>query len=110
MTKMTTETEPLYSSLGDDPDLAEIVELFVDEMPERVSSILRLFDASDWDELRRIAHQLKGAAGSYGFDAISPEAMRLEGVLLRGATEEEIRDAVDDLVDLCRRARAGTPR
>jgi HPt (histidine-containing phosphotransfer) domain-containing protein len=110
MSNTTTETEPLYSSLGSDPDLAEIVDLFVEEMPDRVSALLRLLEASDWEELRRTAHQLKGAAGSYGFDAISPQAMRLEGVLLRGASEEEIRDAVDELVSFCRRARGGTPQ
>ncbi len=101
--------EPLYSSLGADPDLAEIVGLFVDEMPARVSALQDLLQAADWESLRRTAHQLKGAAGSYGFGPISPAAAVLETALRENAPEDEIRKSVDELVDLCSRARGGAP-
>ena len=66
----------VYSRLAGDPDLGEIVDLFVEEMPERVATLLDQLQAQDWEGLRRTAHQLKGAAGSYGFDMISPCAGR----------------------------------
>lgn len=102
-------TEPLYSSLGGDPDLGEIVELFVEEMPGRMATVLGHFESGNWEELRRTAHQLRGAAGSYGFDPISPWAARLEECILGGRSEEEIRRAVEDLVTVCSRARGGAP-
>ena len=102
-------TRPLYSKLGADPDLSDIVTMFVEEMPDRISKILNQLNASDWEGLRRSAHQLKGAAGSYGFDAISPSAARLEDSILESLPEQQICVAVDGLVEMCRRARSGSP-
>ncbi len=101
--------EPLYSILGSDPDLGGIVEMFVDEMPGRISTLLQQLEESNWEELRRTAHQLKGAAGSYGFDAISPCAAKLEDSVVNHEPEEQIRESVNALVALCRRTRAGAP-
>jgi histidine phosphotransfer protein HptB len=100
--------EPLYSTLGDDPDLSDLVVLFVEEMPDRVANILDLYKRSEWDELRRSAHQIKGAAGSYGFGAITPSAGKLEYAIRDHEPEENIRMAVEDLVTMCNRACAGT--
>jgi HPt (histidine-containing phosphotransfer) domain-containing protein len=109
MTDTPNKAEPLYSVLGGDPELAGIVELFVEEMPDRVETLIDRFDRCDWEGLRRAAHQLKGAAGSYGFEAISPLAGRLEDVLTAGAAPDEVRHALDDLVKLCGRASGGAP-
>ena len=106
----TTQTaEVIYSILGGDPDLGELVGMFVDEMPDRVSNIQTLLEARDWEELRRAAHQLKGAAGSYGFETISPFAARVEDAIREDEAEEEVYRAAVELCELCRRARAGTP-
>ena len=111
MTASNKPTELLYSPLADDPDLAEIVELFVQEMPQRSAKLAERLGASDWEGLRRLAHQLKGAAGSYGFAPISPLAARVEDNILQSRPEDEIRRAVEALVELCGRARAGaTPQ
>ena len=103
-------TEPLYSILADDPDLSEIVGMFVDEMPDRLANLLAQLESGNWEELRRAAHQLKGAAGSYGFDAISPSAARLEDILRNDSPEAEIQQATESLIALCRRATSGTPQ
>lgn len=102
-------TEPIYSNFGNDPDLGEIVELFVEEMPGRIQTLIEQCNSSDWEGLRRTAHQLKGAAGSYGFEEISPVAARLERFVGAEEPEEQIRVAVERLVDMCERARAGGP-
>ena len=52
----STDAEPVYSSLGADPELKEIVEMFVAEMPERVGKLLGQLDASDWEGLRRMCN------------------------------------------------------
>ena len=107
MTHTPAVARPLYSALGTDPDLREIVELFVEEMPDRTSSLLDRLQACDWEGLRRVTHQLKGAAGSYGFQPISSSAARLEDAIRKAQPEEEIRRFADELVDLCRRAVVG---
>lgn len=103
-----TQTTALYSSLASDPDLADIVALFVEEMPDRIATFLQHCESGDRESLRRAAHQLKGAAGSYGFDPISSVAGRLEGALRAGAAEERIHEGVTELVEMCRACRVGS--
>lgn len=109
MSTSVGNAEPLYSTLAEDPDLGGIVEMFVDEMPDRIGNLLAQLESGNWEELRRAAHQLKGAAGSYGFDDISPSAAGLEAALRGGDPEEEIQKAVASLVGLCQRATSGAP-
>ncbi len=109
MESTTGTGQVLYSTLAEDPDLAEIVEMFVDEMPDRVEKILNCFESEDWEGLRSASHQLKGAAGSYGFSTITPCAGVLEATVKQTKSEDEIRSAVEDLVSMCRNVRAGTP-
>ena len=99
-----------FSSLAADPDLAEIVEMFVEEMPGRIRGLQQQFVSNDWDELARLAHQLKGAAGSYGFDQITPYAARLERSVRNGLPMNEIRSAHEDLCEACARVRVGCPK
>jgi histidine phosphotransfer protein HptB len=112
MASTTCEQNPadcLYSTFGTDPDLCEIVELFVEEMPSRIQTLVEQCNSGDWEGLRRTAHQLKGAAGSYGFEDISPAAARLERFLGGREPEKVIRNTLQQLVDICSRVRAGGP-
>lgn len=99
-----------FSSLGDDPDLAEVVQDFVDEMPERVAVFENAFASGDLEALRRAAHQLKGAAGSYGFDQLTPYAASVEELVRDSASDEAIRASLDELSGVCQRLRGGAPR
>jgi len=99
-----------YSSLAADPDLGELVEMFVQEMPDRINALETQAQSRNWEQLTRTAHQLKGAAGSYGFHEITPFAARLESAAREGRQEEEILSSLDELLDLCRRVRSGVPR
>jgi HPt (histidine-containing phosphotransfer) domain-containing protein len=107
---MTRDESLIYSSFGGDPDLAELVEIFVSEIPERVSAIESALREDDFEAVRRLAHQLKGAAGSYGFDSLTPAAAAIESRAGGDASPEAIREAVRDLESLCRRLRPGVAR
>lgn len=109
MKESSTRVQPVYSKYGDDPDLSEIVEMFVDEMPDRLELLQRMFDTCDWAELERTAHQLKAATGSYGFDQLAPHAARLEAALCDGEPEAAIQESLNALVAICSRARSGGP-
>jgi HPt (histidine-containing phosphotransfer) domain-containing protein len=107
---MTLVTEELYySTLAKDADLAEIVAMFVDEMPLRLRDLQAQFGCANWDQLARLAHQLKGAAGSYGFDQITAFAASLEKAVRNGEPLSSVHAALEDLADACGRVRAGTP-
>jgi HPt (histidine-containing phosphotransfer) domain-containing protein len=98
-------SDALVSTLADDPDLGEIVRLYTAEMPDRIAALQAAFDSGDRVRLATLAHQLKGAAGSHGFHAITPYASTLEGLARSGATESELRPAFDALVEICSRVR-----
>ncbi len=99
----------VHSTLAADPDLNELVDMFVQEMPDKINVLETQARSCEWRELTRTAHQLKGAAGSYGFSAITPYAARLEAALKQGRQEEEILSSLKELLDLCRRVRFGVP-
>ena len=99
----------LFSSYGGDSEMAELVAMFVNEMPDRIEQLQRLLSATNWDELGRLAHQMKGACGSYGFEQMTPLAARLEQATRGGESVEAIRDSLQELSDALSRARAGAP-
>lgn len=106
----TREVPPaIYSSLAGDPLLADLVAEFVSEMPIRIARITRQFAAQDWPGLNRTAHQLKGAAGSYGFEEIAPYAHRIELLLAGDVDTKAVSEAVRELVVRCQRLTAGAP-
>ncbi|MFI4915954.1 MAG: Hpt domain-containing protein [Phycisphaerales bacterium JB060] len=78
--------EPLLSVYENDPEMAEIVACFVSEMPERRSELAMAVDRGDVTHAARIAHQLKGAVGGYGFESLGQIA---------AATEHAVRDLAD---------------
>jgi len=91
-----------------DPMLGELVDLFVQEMPDRINTLEAQATNRDWSQLARTAHQLKGSGGSYGFDEITPCAARLEAAARDAQQEETILLALDELLSLCRGVRSGT--
>ena len=99
------ERPPIYSTLADDPDMAELVEMFIDELPQRMAAADELAGRSDWDSLGRLAHQLKGAAGSYGFPVLTEAAAMLERACRITRQESEIREALRELTADCARVR-----
>ncbi|MBY0491113.1 MAG: response regulator [Gemmatimonadaceae bacterium] len=74
----TDEPDHLISDLADDPDLGPLAEAFAQVLPDRIEAIALQRQQSDSSGGRRLLHQLKGAAGSYGFPTISETAGALE--------------------------------
>lgn len=103
------EQPAVYSKLAADPVLTELIAEFVAELPARTSRLRRQLSDNDWPALARTAHQLKGAAGSYGFDAITPLASQLEQQISLGVEAKLVAETVQELVMLCQRASAAMP-
>jgi histidine phosphotransfer protein HptB len=102
------KAELYYSELARDLDLRELVTYFVSELPARLTAIERAAGDGDWLELGRLAHQLKGAGGSYGFPALAAAAASIEKAI-RGNQSAELTFAVAQLESVCGRIRSGVP-
>lgn len=99
---------PLRSQFADDPDMADLVGIFVTELPSRVEGVVTAYRSGDVESLRRIAHQLKGAAGGYGFPTVGDAAAKVEKALKTSTDPagqlSQMTEDVRALVDLCWRA------
>lgn len=89
-----------------DPDLQEIIPDFFAIRRKDLEKIDLLLQQGDYAGIGRIGHNLKGAGGGYGFDAISEIGQRLEQAADRCAVGEiglcasELADYIDR-VDVC---------
>ena len=93
---------PLYSTYSDDADMAELISRFVGSMAGKISELRSAGSLPDLPLLNRLAHQLKGAAGGYGFSSVSQAAGWLEQALLNNAPYESRLDA---LIQICQRVK-----
>ena len=94
---------PLVSELAADPDMIDLLDSFVKSLETQSAKLEEAREAKDRESIRRVAHQLKGAGGSYGFPTITTAAARLERCAKDG---ESMDQALSELRDLCYRARA----
>jgi HPt (histidine-containing phosphotransfer) domain-containing protein len=95
-----------FSSLGQDPELVDLVQQFVDELPSRIMQLHESLESHRLGEVARFAHQLKGAGGSYGFPQLTSYAERLERLAKQLADEMAVRSALNDLVEVTSKLRA----
>ena len=106
MTDSEAAHDSYHSQLAEDPDLAGLVKLFVDELPGRLDALRQSIAAGDWPAVRRAAHQLRGSGGSHGFPQISLPAGELEDAAL-AMDRCAVGAALDELGAACSRVRAG---
>ena len=97
---------PITSALAGDPYMRELVQQFVEALPKRASQMQDHLAARDIEALARLAHQLKGSAGGYGFSTITDEAARLEQIAKTSKELEELEKRVREIADMCHRASA----
>ena len=106
--------EPLVSQFASDPEMAEIVAIFVAEVPDRIRSLRVAWAAGDRRQIRTLVHQMKGAAGGYGFPVVGEAAAALEKAVADPRHTQDAtalaacRDAFEHFLGLLARiARAG---
>jgi PAS domain S-box-containing protein len=102
--------EPLPSELADDPDMAELIEQFLNALPARIESMGQALRSQDFETLARTAHQIKGAAGGYGYPLITQAARELETSVKAREAVAVLQRQVEALRALCERALAASSR
>lgn len=95
----------LVSELSEDAGMANLIELYVAEMPERITAIQKALENQELDALASQAHQLKGSAGGYGFPTISEAARVVEMGAKGGEVIDILADQTKALIDLCHKVR-----
>jgi len=94
---------PVVPRLADeDRDLLPIVEAYVPHLRGQVAEMERAWQAGDLPSLRRIVHQVKGSAGSNGFDDFSGLARQIEQRIACG-DELQVGSAIDRMQKLAER-------
>jgi PAS domain S-box-containing protein len=88
------------------PGMSKLVEKFLGKLDDRVAGIRAAVEAQDQNQLKILAHQLKGAAGGYGFPGISQAAATLEHTEIKDA--DALTAAISSLAALCDEARRTT--
>lgn len=54
-----------------DPELADLVPGYLENRRRDVLRVGEALQASDFDQIRTLAHSMRGSGGGYGFDEIS---------------------------------------
>ena len=73
-----TVNAPLVSRLAHHPALRAVVRQFAQQMPGRLEAMERAWGLRNYELLASLAHWLKGAGGTVGFDAFTSPAKALE--------------------------------
>jgi HPt (histidine-containing phosphotransfer) domain-containing protein len=69
---------PVYSEFAEDPDYQELLKLFAKSIVSKRRDFEHLLQGGEMSQLQAAAHQLKGAAGGYGFRGLTALASELE--------------------------------
>ena len=77
-----SDAAPLHSRLAGHAKLGRIVLRFVAQLPDKLAQMQRANDSNDFTELAALAHWLKGAGGSMGFEPLFEPAKTLEAAAL----------------------------
>ena len=63
---------------GEEEFLKELVEIFINDIPEQISKIKEAVNSLNSSDLKKSAHKLKGAVINFGENATFKTALRLE--------------------------------
>jgi signal transduction histidine kinase/CheY-like chemotaxis protein/HPt (histidine-containing phosphotransfer) domain-containing protein len=102
-----TASAPLYSTLADDPDLAPIIPQFLAALPQRREELRVAAAAGNRIKLESVAHQMKGAAGSFGFPSMGAAAAALELAARCDSAPAELAACVRTLIGILEAAERG---
>ena len=75
--------KPITSTLlSEEPELRDLVENFVSELPGMIAELQHMCQQKDWEPLKDLLHNIKGIGGGYGYDVLTSIAGKAEFQLL----------------------------
>lgn len=103
---MTATMTSEWALLLEDEDTRLLVAQYVSEMPDRIKLLQQAIAARDYVWLKRLAHQIKGSAGLYGFPELSTKAAELECMIQSSSFDTSLAAATDAVIELCQQSQA----
>ncbi len=73
-----TPSHLISSLVEEDPGMRDLVADFLDGLAQRAVDLRDAHAQADWQQLLTLAHQIKGAGGSYGYPRISALGATME--------------------------------
>ena len=104
-----TQNEPLKSIYADDEAVADILPLFVANVPKYLANLSQHIATGDWAMAARVCHDLKGTAGGYGYPDIGAVAKQLEAEVKGARSMDILERHLSEAKILCTRARLALP-
>lgn len=89
---------PIRSSLADDPDYNDLLEMFDLSLKEAAVGLRESHSAGDAQSIQREAHRIKGAGGAYGFEGLTTVAHQVEDAC-KARDAAAIEQTLNDLLD-----------
>jgi HPt (histidine-containing phosphotransfer) domain-containing protein len=105
--------KPIRSQFADDPEMADLVEMFVSEMPSRIEALQEAWTSGELARLAVLTQRLGGSCSGYGFPSVSVAALRLGQRLADAEVQEmdqlsSLQQEFEALLKICLQA-CGTP-
>lgn len=88
--KQTAADSQVPISACDLPGFQDIKRTFEKNLPQRLANLSAGIAAGNWEEVKQLAHSLKGSAGTFGYPRVTNLARDLETAAELGETERVI--------------------
>ncbi len=98
----------ISSFLVDKPDYHKTIDMFVNNLPDRINGMQNALDEGNLQDLAFKVHTLKGLGGFAGFPIYTERAKVLEQSI-QDDDLTDVRQQLDELVQLCMRTRKVNP-
>ena len=73
---LNADQTPLFSEFASDPEMIELIDIFVDELGNRIASLEQAWRDVDHERLRVLSHQLKGRLADTGSPQLGMQPQR----------------------------------
>lgn len=94
----------IVSSVEEEQEYQQAVDMFVENLPERIDEINKYMQEGNFAELSSKIHALKGLGGFAGFPIFTQKAREIEDKI-KSEDIDELKKQIDSLVSLCRRTK-----
>jgi len=93
--------------LAEEPELRDLVEKFVSELPGILDEVHHACQQQDWKTLRKLIHDLKGMGGGFGYDVLTELTGKAEFQLF-SENYEAVKTLLDEISHVSERIYEGS--
>jgi len=99
---------PIYSTLEENPGMAELIADFVDEVQKKAQTLNKAIEDAELKTVRRLCLDLIGSGAGFGFDAVTEAARDALTAIDTAQTKTDADAPLRRLIAICQRLRCGS--